>query len=139
MVRAHSRLPSPISYEHRFHIIETDTLSPAKLLLIFLVLWLPIKPAVAFVMPFCNQNAGMAAPAHHGQVPHTDASHESNQAQENACESPVLCHLVSLAILLSVPVVIAPDSDKLFSPDNTPHLNEFVPDEFDQPPRAPFA
>jgi len=118
-----------------------------KLLLIFLVLWLPIEPVLGFVMPFCDHGVGMAsherhqrAPAHHGQGPQSkDDPHERSQPQKNACESPVLCHLASLSILSSVPVVIEPDSDKLFFPNSTSSLNEIVPDGLEHPPRAPLA
>ena len=118
-----------------------------KVLLIFLVLWLPIKPAVALVMPFCDHGVGMAsheghqlAPAHHGQVPQSkDDQHERNQPQKNACGSPVLCHLVSSAIISSISVVIEPDSDKRFLPNSTSSLNEIVPDGLERPPRAPLA
>ncbi|MGH7425767.1 MAG: hypothetical protein ACREJP_06335, partial [Candidatus Methylomirabilales bacterium] len=111
------------------------------------VLWLPIEPVLAFAMPFCNQEVGMApheghqlAPAHHGQGSQSkDDQHERSQPQKNACESPVLCHLVASAILSSVPVVIEPDSDKLFLPNSTSSLNEIVPDGLERPPRAPLA
>lgn len=118
-----------------------------KLILIFLALWLPIKPAVAFVMPFCNHGVGMAshegqqlAPAYHGQGPQSkDDQHGSSQPQKNPCRLPVLCHLVSLAIISSVPAVMEADSDKRSLPNSTSSLNEFVPDGFERPPRGPLA
>lgn len=117
----------------------------AKVLLFFLMFWLPIKPAMACVMPLCNQHVDVTsheghqlATAHHGQVPHSDVPHEGNQAQENACGSPGLCHLVSSAILRSVPTVIEPDSDGLFFPNSTSRFNAIVPDGIEHPPRAPL-
>ena len=118
-----------------------------RLILIFLVLWLPIKPALAFVMPFCTQDMGMAshkghqlAPAHHGQAPQSkDDRHERCQPQKQACESPVLCHIASSAVISSIPVVIEPDSGNLFLPDSTSSLNDIVPEGLERPPRAPLA
>ncbi|MCI0657518.1 MAG: hypothetical protein L0170_10675, partial [Acidobacteria bacterium] len=134
--------------------IKARTAKPSKkmtvrtrLLLIFLVLWLPMKPALALVMLFCDHGVGMVSheghqltPAHHGQVPQSKGDqHESSQPQNNPCESPVLCHLVSSAILSSVPVVMEPDSDKGFLLNSTSSLNEFVPDGLERPPRARLA
>jgi hypothetical protein len=118
-----------------------------RLLLIFLVLWLPIKPALAFVMPFCTHDMGMAShkghqlvSAHHGQAPSSkDARHERCAPQKHACVSPVLCHVVSSAVISSIPVVIEPDSDNLFLPDSTSSLNDIVLEGLERPPRAPLA
>ncbi len=117
-----------------------------KLILIFLVLWLPIKSVPAFVMPSCNQDMGMAshhvqrlADADHGQVPQSkDDRHESDQPSMD-CESLALCHLVSSSIIMSVSIVIAPDSDKAFLPNRTISLNGIVPDGLERPPRPPLA
>ena len=112
-------------------------------ILIFLVLWLPIKSVPAFVMPSCNQDVGMAphheqrlADADHGQVSQSkDDRHETSKY----CESLAHCHLVSSSIILSVSIVIAPDSDKAFLPNRTISLNGIVPDGLERPPRPPLA
>ena len=124
----------------------TKMAASKRLILMFLVLWLPIQSVPAFVMPSCNQDVGMAshhvqrlADADHGQVPPSkDDRHESDQASKD-CKSVALCHLVSSSIILSVSIVIAPDSDKAFLPNRTISLNGIVPDGLERPPRTPLA
>jgi hypothetical protein len=124
----------------------TKMAASKRLILIFLVLWLPIQSVPAFVMPSCNQDMGMAsqhvhrpADVDHGQVPQSkDDRHESDQPSKD-CQSLALCHLVSSSVILSVSIVIAPDSDKAFLPSRTKSLNGIVPDGLERPPRPPLA
>ena len=116
-----------------------------RLILIFLVLWLPIKSVPAFVMPSCNQDMEMPshhvqrlADADHGQVLQSKHRHEGDQPSKN-CESLAHCHLVSSSIILSVSVAIGPESDKAFLPNRTISLNGIVPDGLERPPRPPIA
>jgi hypothetical protein len=117
-----------------------------RLILIFLVLWLPIQSVPAFVMQSCNQHMGMPshhiqrlADADHGQVPRSQDDRRESDQPSMDCESLVLCHLVSSSIILSVAIVIAPESDKAFLPNRTISLNGIVPDGLERPPRPSLA
>lgn len=128
-----------------------------KLLLLWMLIWLPVSGAMAAVMPISGMfgTASVAsmtdvstnAPATDTGVTAADAikssmpCHGSSPATDTppsgTCTHCVLCHLAVSLMLPSLPVVqgIAPSRD--FSATPTLSHTSFFPDPASPPPRTP--
>lgn len=116
-----------------------------KLIVAFLVLWLPLSPVLGIAMPFCQQSLGIAThdvpqggghehaaqPPEHGDV--------FDKAGKYHCASFTLCHLASASAITSCSEVLSVDLKADHHPFRVLNFTQFVPERPERPPRLMLA
>jgi hypothetical protein len=116
-----------------------------KLILIFLVLWLPVNPALAIVMPFCQHSTGIATHNVHGVATHEHAAQPPghgyifDKASGFSCARFTLCHLAVAWVIASFSEVPSADLKAEYNSFRVPHFTQFIPEQPEHPPRIAFA
>jgi hypothetical protein len=123
-----------------------------KLLLIWMILWLPFAGAMAAVMPIAGTSLQAAATVDDTQsvadaasssdefvMPCHSKSSVTKSSLGQTCTHCVLCHLAGALALGTVPVMPKISPTHIFAAAPlTPHPS-FVPDLLSPPPRASLA
>lgn len=113
-----------------------------RLIAIFLLLWLPVNPAVALVMPFCPQSMGIVT-----HEPHQGADHEHaaqppehgdvfDKAGKYSCASFTLCHLAGASVIASFSEALLAHLKGNYHPLNVPGFIQFIPEQPERPPKS---
>lgn len=108
-----------------------------KLILVFLVLWLPVNPALAIVMPFCQHSTGIATHEHAAQPP--SHGYVFDKAGGFSCARFTLCHLAVAWVIASFSEVSSADLKAEYNSFIVPHFTQFIPEQPAHPPRIAFA
>jgi hypothetical protein len=116
-----------------------------KLILVFLVLWLPVNPVLAIVMPFCQHSPGVATHDVHGVAIHEHATQPPghgyvlDKAGGFICARFTLCHLAGAWVVASFSEVSSADLKAEYNSFSVPHFTQFIPEQPEHPPRIAFA
>jgi hypothetical protein len=118
----------------------------ARLLLAFMLVWLPMQGYAIEAMPFClhqhDDGAMQAAPDEHagchGQEapPHHGKSISKTSA---ACDDCFSCHLIVQPALIVTPLALGGDSSRLFQRPLKDSFSLFFPEQPQRPPLAFFS
>jgi hypothetical protein len=116
-----------------------------KLILVFLVLWLPVNPALAIIMPFCQHSTDIAIHDAHRVDLHEyaaqppDHGYVVDKAGQLNCASFTLCHLANASVIASFSEVSSADLKAKYNSFSIPHFTQFIPEQPEHPPRIAFA
>lgn len=118
----------------------------ARLLLAFMLVWLPLQGYAIETMPFClhqheegaMQTASGEHAGCHGQEapPHHDKSNAKSGA---ACDDCFSCHLIVQPALIVVPLALGVDSNRSFQHPLKNSFSLFFPEQPQRPPLALFS
>jgi hypothetical protein len=115
-----------------------------KLILVSLVLWLPMNPVLAIVMPFCQHSIEIATHDVHGVATHEHAAQPPDhgyvfdKAGEFSYARFTLCHLAGASVIASFSEVSSADLKAEYNSFSVPHLTQFIPEQPEHPPRIAF-
>lgn len=114
-----------------------------RLLLAFMLLWLPLQGYAGEAMSFClhQHDAAamqMAAGEHEGcHSQKASSQHDDTMAKGDiACDNCFSCHLIAQPALILAPLALGVESSRLFQP---PLEISFAPLFPEQPQRPPLA
>ena len=118
-----------------------------KLLLMWMILWLPVSGAMAAVMPFAastststSASAMVAADSSmFASMPCHDVSPSKKAALGEGCNHCVLCHLAGALLLASIPIVPAIAPTHVYAAVPMAAHPSFFPERSNPPPRAALA
>ena len=118
-----------------------------KLLLMWMILWLPVSGAMAAVMPFAasasttaSASAMVAADSSmFASMPCHDVSSSNKATLGDGCNHCVLCHLAGALMLASVPVVPSIAPTHVYAAVPMAAYPSFFPERSNPPPRAALA
>ncbi|MBU0594988.1 MAG: hypothetical protein ABIG70_07750 [Pseudomonadota bacterium] len=117
-----------------------------RLLLAFMLVWLPLQGYASEAMSFClhqheDASIQMAAGEHeacHGQkasVQHEDTMVDSG----TACDNCFSCHLIAQPALIMLPLALGTESSKLFQHPLKTAFSPLFPEQLQRPPLAFFS
>ncbi len=127
-----------------------------RLVIMFIVLWLPLQGVVAAVMPFCKhamakgvdssstQHSSAVDHGHHTQHASSDTSTHSERAEHRsdgsalvklACDNCDVCHLACATFIPAQHHSVCFALVQVYQPYFTPFYNLLAPEQLLQPPR----
>jgi hypothetical protein len=115
-----------------------------KLILVFLVLWLPVNPVLAIVMLFCQHSIeiathdvhGVATYEHAAQPP--DHGYVFDKAGKFSCAGFTLCDLADAWVIASFSEISSADLKAEYNSFSVPPFTQFIPEQPEHPPRIAF-
>ena len=116
-----------------------------KLLLMWMILWLPVSGAMAAVMPFAaststSASAMVAADSSmFASMPCHDVSPSNKATLGDGCNHCVLCHLAGALMLASLPVIPSIAPTHVYAAVPMAAHPSFFPERSNPPPRVALA
>ena len=118
----------------------------ARLLLAFMLVWLPLQGYASEAMSFClhqheDTAMQMAAGEHEACHGHNAAAqHDETIAKSGtACDNCFSCHLIAQPALIVVPLALCAENSKLFQPPLEISFSPLFPEQPQRPPLALFS
>lgn len=118
----------------------------ARLLLAFMLVWLPLQGYAGEAMSFClhqheDTATQMVAGEHdgcHGQK--TSSQHDETMADSGAaCDNCFSCHLIAQPALIMAPLELGADNNRLFQHPLKLSFSPLFPEQLQRPPLAFFS
>lgn len=117
-----------------------------RLLLAFMLVWLPLQGYASEAMPFClHQHEAASTPAtvdqHAGCHEHnTQGSHDQTLSKSSAnCDDCFSCHLIVQPALITFQAELGMDDSRLFQRPMNRTFSLFFPEQLQRPPLALFS
>lgn len=115
----------------------------ARLLLAFMLVWLPLQGYASEVMTFCAHHHDdsamqMAAVEHSGCHGHEAAS-SHDKTSDAACDNCFSCQLIAQPALIVAPLVLGMDGSGPFQAPSKLSYTLFFPEQPQRPPLALFS
>ena len=120
-----------------------------KLLLMWMILWLPVSGAMAAVMPFAASTSASTSTSASAMVatdssmlesmPCHKVSPSNKAALGDGCNHCVLCHLAGALMLVSVPAVPSIAPTHVYAAVPMAAHPSFFPERSNPPPRVALA
>jgi hypothetical protein len=117
-----------------------------RLLLAFMLVWLPLQGYAGEAMSFClhqheESAMQMAAGEHDGCHSQNDSSqHDDTMAKSGtACDNCFSCHLIAQPALIMAPLALGTNSNRLFQLPLEISFSPLFPEQPQRPPLAFFS
>ena len=117
-----------------------------RLLLAFMLVWLPLQGYASEAMSFClhqHEDTAMQMTAGEHQGCHSQkasSQHEETIAKNSAaCDNCFSCHLIAQPALIVAPLALGVESSKLFQPPLKTSFSPLFPEQLQRPPLAFFS
>lgn len=117
-----------------------------KILLLWMIFWLPVAGAMAATMPLSGTTVTSAASANAATVdqdtyalPCHGKAIPGKMASGKSCNHCVLCHLAGALVMPELPVIATLSPTHIFSAAPVVHPPSFIPELTAPPPRLSLA
>lgn len=115
----------------------------ARLLLAFMLVWLPLQGYAAGAMPFCSHQHGATqslTDVHEGCHSQHASAHQDTRVQHGgACDDCFSCHLIAQPALIAESLALGVENNRMFRPPSTIAFTLIFPEQPQHPPLAVFS